>query len=76
MNCSGVNAIRRQTSLIVVKNGQYLSHRNMVTGKIEWDPHLSRAWRTRNRDDAQKLARMLGGRLMLFNPIIWRTKEL
>ena len=70
------DAIRRQTSLVVAKDGKFLQCRNMVTGEIEWSQHLSHAWRTRNRKDAAMVARKLGGRLMLFNPIIWRTKEL
>ena len=68
--------IRRATVLVIRKNGQYLSRREMFTGRILWDPHLSSAWKTRNREKARENAEKYGGVLMLFNPIIWEVKRL
>lgn len=68
--------IRTRTVLVVRKDGQYLSRREMLTGRIVWDPHLGNAWKTRNREKAREKAEKYGGVLVLFNPIIWEVKDL
>lgn len=68
--------IRRATCIVIRRNGQYLSHREMCTGRLVWSPHLSSAWRTRDREAARNVSRMTGGRQMLFNPITWEVRVL
>ena len=68
--------IREKTVLVVKKNGYWLSRREMLTGQIIWDQHLSSAWTTRDRKKAEEVARITGGTVYLFNQIIWRTKVL
>ena len=69
--------LRKATTLIVMKDGKYLSRINaMIPGAVVWDQHLSNAWRTRNRSEAQEKAEQVGGILALFNPIIWEVKVL
>ena len=68
--------IRLATVLVIRKDGQYLSRIEIVTGRAVWDPHLSDAWRTRDRMLAQMVAQKHGGTPELFNPIIWRVKAL
>ena len=68
--------IRKQTVLVVWRDGSYLSRKEMLTGRIVWDPHLSSAWKTRNREKAMETAEKYGGELLLFNPITWEVKSL
>lgn len=68
--------IRMATVLVIEKDRMFLSRKEMLTGRIVWDQHLSNAWRTRNREKARRMAEKYGGRLCLFNPIIWRVKGL
>lgn len=69
--------IRLATYLIVTKDGQYLSEvGTMMVGKAIWDPHLSNAWRTRDRATARAVAEKYGGQLALFNEILWKVKKL
>lgn len=75
MNCTKPD-IRSATVLVIRKDGKYLSRSNLLTGEVIWDQHLGSAWRTRNKEDAAALARVHGGELMLFNPIVWKVKDL
>ena len=68
--------IRLATVLVIRKGGQYLSRVEIGTGRAVWDPHLSDAWRTRDKVLARMVAEKHGGTLELFNPIIWRVKAL
>jgi hypothetical protein len=68
--------LRKATVLVVFRDGEYLSRKKMLTGRIVWDQHLSNAWRTRDREKARRIAEKYGGTLRLFNPIIWRVRDL
>ena len=69
--------LRRKTALVIRNQyGEYLSRKDMVTGKILWDRHLSNAWKTRKREKAGKMVQKLGGEICLFNPIIWEVRAL
>ena len=68
--------IRIKTVLIVEDDGWYLSRIEILTGREVWSRELSEAWRTRDRNKAKAVAEEYGGRLMLFNPIIWEVKAL
>lgn len=66
--------IRESTVLVIEKNGEFLRI-EMLTGSPVWDRSLSGAWKTRNREKAKREAEKYGGRLMLFNPVIWKVRE-
>ena len=66
--------IRRQTCLIIRKNGEYLVGRILYSADLRWSVSRSDAWRTRDREKARRIARVTGGTVMLFNPIIGRER--
>ena len=62
--------IRKKTVIIIRKNGKYLVGTVMYTDELRWSIYQYDAWKTRNRDKAEKIARRTGGITMLFNPIV------
>ena len=69
--------IRKQTYLIILKDGKYLSKvGTLLIGGPSWNQHLSNAWRTRNRELARRVAEKYNGQLALFNTIIWEVRPL
>ena len=67
--------IRKQTALIIRKDGEYLVGRQIMNGRLIWSLSPWDAWTTRNREDAGTIAEITGGTIMLFNPIIGRIRE-
>jgi hypothetical protein len=61
--------IRKETCLIIRKNGEFLVGRKMLSCGLRWSGSKYDAWRTRDRAKAEKLAFIVGGIVMLFNPI-------
>ena len=68
--------IRRQTSLIIRKNGEYLVGTILYSRDLRWSKDKYDAYRTRDREKAQRLARITGGIVMLFNPIVGEVRML
>lgn len=68
--------IRLLTCVIIRKNGEYLVGRILGTGDLKWSTSPHDAWRTRNKEDARDLARLVGGTMMLFNPAAGQIKIL
>ena len=66
--------IRRQTCVIIRKNGQCLVGHIMGTRELRWSIYAHEAWRTRDRDKAAEVAKKVGGIMVLFNPIVRQTK--
>ena len=66
--------IKKQTCLVVEKDGEYLAGLGSAIGFTYWDRHLTNAWKTRDKEEAMAVAAKYGGRLMLFNPIVWQTR--
>ena len=66
--------IRKQTGIIIRKNGEYLVGTILNTSDLRWSSSPYEAWRTRDRDKAAKIARKTGGVMMLFNPIVNQKK--
>ena len=64
--------IRMKTQLIVRKDGAYLSGLSLF---IRWRGSPYDAWMTRNIEDARKVARKVGGEILLFNPVLRQMKE-
>ena len=78
MNESGAEGmkddIRRQTCLIIRRNGEYLVGTILYSQDLRWSISRSDAWRTRDREKARRIARATGGTVMLYNPIIGRER--
>ena len=68
--------IRKQTCLIIRKNGEYLVGRIVFSNELRWSIYAHEAYRTRSRREARKLALKTGGTVMLFNPIVRTMKVL
>lgn len=68
--------IRLLTSIIIRKNGEYLVGRILGSEELRWSYSPHDAWRTRNREKAEALARKVGGITMLFNPAVGQLKVL
>ena len=66
--------IRRKTCIIIRKNNRYLVSRKISCFDLRWSESRNDAWRTRNMELAAKVARKTGGIMVLFNPIIQKTK--
>lgn len=68
--------IRKQTCLIIRKNGEYLVGKIVYSDDLKWSIYRHDAWRTRSRNRARRIALRTGGIVMLFNPIINRERIL
>ena len=66
--------IRAQTCIIIRKNGEYLVGKIIFSDQLRWSRDTYDAWRTRDREKARRIARITGGVMVLFNPIIGKTK--
>ena len=62
--------IRRQTGIIIRKNGEYLVGRICWSSELKWSASPYDAWKTRDREEAESVARATGGIMMLWNPIV------
>ena len=62
--------IRKETCLIVQKDGEYLVGWNCFYRRFNWSQSKYDAWRTRDRKIAEAVARKCGGSMMLFNPVV------
>ena len=70
------NEIRRQTGIIIGRAGEFLIGTVMYSTDLRWSTSPYDAWRTRNRDDARRVAKITGGELWLFNPIARQIRKL
>ena len=68
------NDIRRETALIIRKDGEYLQGRQMHDGPLIWSLSAWDAWRTRDRDAAERVARLLDAEMWLFNPAVGQLR--
>ena len=68
--------IRKKTCLIIRRNGEYLAGRILGSKDLRWSIYAHEAWRTRDRDKAEEIARRTGGIVMLFNPIVRQMRVL
>jgi hypothetical protein len=68
--------IRYQTGIIIEKDGEYLVGNVIGINVLRWSASPWDAWRTRRRESADLVARAVGGRQMLFNPVAGQLKTL
>lgn len=66
--------LRKETCIIIRKNGEFLVGTILYTKDLRWSGSMYDAWRTRDREKARRIARITGGVMMLFNPIIGKTR--
>ena len=69
-------ALRRETCIIIRKDGEFLVGTILYSRDLRWSYSAFDAWRTRDREAARRVARVVGGMLVLFNPIIGKTGEM
>ena len=62
------NDIRKATCLIIRRNREYLVGRILYSDELRWSGSPYDAWRTRDREAAEKVAQRTGGIVMLWNP--------
>lgn len=67
-------ALRKETCIIIRKNGEFLVGTILYSKDLRWSGSMYDAWRTRDREKARRIARITGGVMMLFNPIIGKTR--
>ena len=66
--------MRRKTCIIIRKHGEYLVGTVLYSSDLRWSGYKYDAWRTRDREKARRIARATGGVMVLFNPIIGKTR--
>lgn len=71
----GQTDIRLKTGLIIKRGPVFLVGRIMGTSELKWSDSPWDAWRTRDRDEAEAVARATGGDLWLFNPVAGQIRE-
>ena len=67
--------IKKYTVLIVKRGSQYLVGRIPYSTEFRWSRSPWDAWRTRDRDAAQRVAGRVGGVPVLFNPVAAQLRE-
>jgi len=71
-----MNTKARKATVLVVRRGvEYLVGRIPYSLEFRWSRSPYDAWGTRDRESARKVARMVGGDLWLFNPVVGQLKE-
>lgn len=68
--------IRLLTCIIIRKNTKYLVGRVLGSSELRWSDSPHDAWRTRDRETARDMARIVGGTMMLFNPAVGQLRVL
>ena len=62
--------IRKETCIIIRKDGEYLVGTIMYSTDLRWSIYAYDAWKTRRKEDAERVAGKVGGKMVLFNPIV------
>ena len=68
--------IRKYTGIIIRRNRLFLVCKSDVTGKLCWSASPYDAWLTRNKQYAHSIARVVGGSMVLFNPVAGQVREM
>lgn len=63
-----------QTFLIIRKNRLFLQGTEWITGETLWSQYTYNAWKTKDRKQAEEVARKVGGVMVVFNPVTGKTK--
>ena len=68
--------IRKHTFIIIRKDGEYVASRMMRRKYIRMTIYAHEAAKTRDRALAEKVARAIGGTMMLYNDITLDIREM
>ena len=68
--------IRRKTCIIIRKGNEFLVGTILWSTDLRWRRSPYDAWSTRDRMEAERVARAAGGEMVLFSPIVNRKKVL
>lgn len=68
--------IRKETGLIIRKDGEYLVGTILYSTDLRWSRSPWDAWRTRKRADAARVAAAVGGEILLFNPVAGQIRRM
>ena len=68
------NDIRKATCLIIRKNSEYLVGTVMYSSDLRWSTSPYDAWKTRDIEEARRIALKTGGIMMLWNPVARQMK--
>ena len=66
--------IRRETGIIIRKGNEYLVGTILFSTDLRWSTSAYDAWKTRDKTAAEKVARKVGGVMVLFNPVVNQKK--
>ena len=66
--------IREKTCIVIRKDGEYLIGTILYSTDLRWSRSPYDAWRTRRKEDAERVAGKVGGEMVLFNPIVKQMK--
>lgn len=64
------DAIRRKTCIVIRKGNEFLVGTILWSTDLRWSRSPYDAWSTRDSGDAERVARAVGGEMVLFNPIV------
>lgn len=67
--------IRECTVLIVKRGSMFLVGKIPYSAEFRWSDSAYDAWRTRKRETAENVARIVGGDLWLWNPVAGQLRE-
>ena len=68
--------LRKATRLIIKKDGEYMVGRILYSRDLRWSTSPNDAWWTRDREQAEFVARQLGATVVLYNPVVNQIREL
>lgn len=68
--------IRLKTGIIIRRGNEWLVGTILSSNELRWSRSPWDAWITRSREDAENVARAIGGDMWLFNPVAGKLKEL
>lgn len=68
--------VRLCTVLIVKRGSMFMVGKIPYSAEFRWSNSAYDAWRTRDRQTAENVARIVGGDLWLWNPISGQLREL
>jgi hypothetical protein len=68
--------IRRETCIIIRKDGEYLVGTILYSTDLRWSWSAYDAWKTRRKEDAERVAGKVGGEMVLFNLIVRQMKAI
>ena len=66
--------IREKTCIVIRKDGEYLIGTILYSTDLRWSRSPYDDWRTRRKEDAERVAGKVGGEMVLFNPIVKQMK--